>query len=52
MDFKIPKNIPYYLRKMSSKDKEYLLRGRKEGRYKITQKGIEYIYNNIPVKNF
>ncbi|MBN1390755.1 MAG: hypothetical protein JXA22_08955 [Candidatus Thermoplasmatota archaeon] len=48
LKIKTPKNLSYFLRKMSEDGKGLLVHGRKQGRYKITQKGIDFIYNNIP----
>lgn len=46
----VPKNITYHLRKMSEKDKELLVQGSKQGRFKIADKGIDFIHENIPSK--
>jgi hypothetical protein len=48
MKIDAPKNITYHLRKMSGKDKELLIHGKKQGRFKITEKGIEFIHEKIP----
>ncbi|MBN1389477.1 MAG: hypothetical protein JXA22_02430 [Candidatus Thermoplasmatota archaeon] len=48
LKIKIPKNLSYFLRKMSEDGKGLLAHGRKQGRYKITKKGIDFIYNKIP----
>lgn len=38
-----PKNISYYLRKLSSEEKGLLMPGKKKGRYKISNLGIIYL---------
>ena len=43
-----PKNLSYYLRSMSSEGKGLITHGKKHGRYKITNKGIDFIYEKIP----
>lgn len=43
-----PKNLTYFLRKMAEDERGLLAHGRKSGRYKITDKGIDFIYNEIP----
>ncbi|MFO8051786.1 MAG: hypothetical protein R6V01_08840 [Thermoplasmatota archaeon] len=45
-----PDNLSYYLRKMSEPHIGRIEQGRKQGRYKITDKGIDYIYDKIPKK--
>lgn len=44
----VPKNLSYFLRKMSEDEKALLTHGKKQGRYKITDRGIDFIYNVIP----
>ncbi|MGA1865852.1 MAG: hypothetical protein ACMUFK_00125 [Thermoplasmatota archaeon] len=43
-----PKNLSYFLRKMSEDRKGLLEHGKKQGRYKITKRGIDFIYDVIP----
>lgn len=43
-----PKNLSYFLRKMADEEPKLLAHGRKQGRYKITDKGIDYLYDEIP----
>ena len=45
-----PKNLSYFLRKMSEPHIGRIEQGRKQGRYKITDKGIDYLYDEIPKK--
>ncbi|MGA1872253.1 MAG: hypothetical protein ACMUHY_01150 [Thermoplasmatota archaeon] len=44
----VPKNLSYFLRKLSEDEKGLLEHGKKQGRYKITNKGIDFIYDVIP----
>ena len=48
LKLEVPKNLGYFLRSMSSEDKGLLVQGRKQGRFKITEKGIDFIYEKIP----
>jgi len=48
VDIEAPKNLSYFLRKMADEDPKLLTHGKKQGRYKITDKGIDYIYDEIP----
>ncbi|MBN1538999.1 MAG: hypothetical protein JW939_02555 [Candidatus Thermoplasmatota archaeon] len=48
LGLEVPKNLSYFLRNMSEERKGLLTHGRKQGRYKITKKGIDFIYDKIP----
>jgi len=48
VEIETPKNLSYFLRKMADEEPKLLTHGRKQGRYKITDKGIDYIYDEIP----
>ena len=48
LNLEVPDNITYFLRKMSEDKKGLLTHGRKNGRYKITDKGIDFIHEKIP----
>lgn len=43
-----PKNLSYFLRKMAEPHIGRIEQGKRQGRYKITDKGIGYIYDEIP----
>jgi hypothetical protein len=48
LKLKVPKNVTYFLRKLSEDEKGLLTHGKKQGRYKITEKGIDFIHDKIP----
>ncbi|MBD3408494.1 MAG: hypothetical protein GF411_20390 [Candidatus Lokiarchaeota archaeon] len=48
ISMKPPKNFSYFLRKMVDEKPKLLEKGKKQGRYKITDEGVEYIYEEIP----
>ena len=50
LKLEVPKNITYFLRKMSEDKKGLLAHGKKQGRYKITENGIDFIHEKIPTK--
>jgi len=48
LKLEVPDNITYFLRKMSEDKKGLLAHGKKQGRYKITDKGMDFIHDKIP----
>ncbi|MEA3558874.1 MAG: hypothetical protein U9R75_06420 [Candidatus Thermoplasmatota archaeon] len=50
LSMEVPDNLSYYLRKMSETQNGTIEKGKKQGRYKITSKGIDFLYDTIPKK--
>jgi hypothetical protein len=48
LKMEVPSNVTYFLRKLSEDEKGLLAHGKKQGRYKITDKGIDFIHDKIP----
>ena len=50
LNLKVPDNLSYYLRKMSEDQNGTIEKGKRQGRYKITSKGIDFLFEKIPRK--
>lgn len=47
LKLEVPKNLNYHLRRMAEKERGLIAQGKRNGRYKITDKGVDVIHEEI-----